>query len=135
MSTLRQAFFISLTNNGKQAFGFEILLKTFGPNFPSPIGAGPWDIVIWQQTDPLDIFTYSLVSNPAPELEPSGSPPLTGQVITLENPGIALGGTVTIDLLIMGGERGEVKKIVVPGLTIEGQTTITAGEEGSMTPL
>jgi hypothetical protein len=134
-STLQQAFFISLTNDGRQASGFEIFLRAFGPNFPGPIGAGPWGNAIWQQSDPRDIFTYSLVSNPNPQLEPFGSPPITGQVITLENLEVALGATVTINLLIMGGQPGEVKKIVVPGLTIEGGTTITTGEEGSTTPL
>jgi hypothetical protein len=135
-SDLQQAFFISLKNNGKQYAGFEIFITTYGPNFPAPIGAGPFGNAIWQQSDPADIFTYSLVNNPNPQLEPfGGSPPFTGQFITLENLGVAAGATVTINLLIMGSQPGEVKKIVVPGLSIEGGTTTAAGEEGSTTPL
>lgn len=135
-SDLQQAFFVSLKNNGKQDTGFEIFITTYGPSFPAPIGAGPFGNAIWQQSDPADIFTYSLVNNPNPQLEPiGGSPPFAGQFITLENVGVAAGATVTINLLIMGSQPDEVKKIVVPGLSIEGGTTITAGEEWSMTPL
>lgn len=133
---LQQAFFISLTNNGKQGSDFSFYLTTYGPNFPAPIGAGLFGNAIWQQSDASDIFTYSLVNNPSPQLEPlGGSPPITGQFITLENVGVAAGATLTINLLIIGSELDEVKKIVVGGLSILGGATFTAGKEESTTPL
>ena len=130
---LQQAYFISITDNGRQEFGQELHLATFGPGFPGPIGAGSCGTAIWQQSTPSDIFTYSLVVNPNPDLEPVGSPPITGQFITLQNLGVAAGASLTINLLIQGAQPGEVKKVVFEGL-FQG-TTLTAGSEGSTTPL
>jgi hypothetical protein len=133
---LQQAFFVSITDNGNQGFGPELFLTTYGPNFPAPIGAGPFGNAIWQQTDPTDLLTYSLVSNPNPELEPlnpSETPTFTGQIITLQNVGVAAGAALTINLLVQGAEPQQVVKIVMDGL-FPG-TTKSVGSEGSTTPL
>ncbi|KAJ9613929.1 hypothetical protein H2200_002065 [Cladophialophora chaetospira] len=132
-SQLQQAYFISITDNGNEGFGPELFLLTFGPGFPGPAGAGQFGSAMWQQLDPNDPFTYSLVTNPNPSLEPFGSPPITGQIIELDNVGIAAGAGLTINLLIQGAQPNEVKKIVFEG--VRPGTTMTAGSEGSTTPL
>jgi hypothetical protein len=132
-SALQQAYFISITDNGNQGDGPELFLLTFGPGFPLPVGAGVFGSAIWEKTNASDPFTYSLVSNPNQQLEPINSPPEIGQYITLEHVGIGAGASLTINLLIQGGEPNEVKKIVVEGL-VQGKTFV-AGEQGSSTPL
>lgn len=131
---LQQAFFISLTDNGKQFGGFEFSLTTYGPISPAPIGAGPFGNAIWQQLNPSDVFTYSLIANPDVQLEPFGSPPITGQILELQNVGVAAGATLTLNLVIQGSD-GQEKKIVVGGLSPFGGSTFAAGEADSTVPL
>ena len=130
---LQQAYFISITDNGHQNSRQELCLTTFGPGFRSPNGAGEFGSARWQQLDPSDLFTYSLVVNTEQLLEPLGSPPITGQFLEFEHDGVAAVARLTINLMIQGALPNEVKKLVFEGLT-QGKT-MTAGSEASTTPL
>ncbi len=130
---LHQAYFISITDNGPQSFGQELYLTTFGPGFPSPIGAGQFGAARWLQLDPGDPFTYSLVTNSEQLLEPFRSPPITGQFLYLEHVVVGAGASLTINLVFQGAQPNQAKKLIFGGLT-KGKT-LTAGSKTSTTPL
>jgi hypothetical protein len=130
---LQQAYYVKITNDGDFGFGNELTIIAYGPGFEGPArGAGEDGIAWWQPSDSSDgIPTWSLVTNPNPGLQPINSPPIQGQVISIQ--GVAAGASVTVNLLTQGAEATAVTKIVMDGLSVG--TSKSVGYPESTTPL